>query len=370
MPIYVVATTRRSPATWSRYCRVVRFSSLSGRALIDGLKRLAQRIRQRPVLILTGDAEVDAVSTCREELEPLYRVSLPTQQMVTMLADKTLFQNYAEREGFPVPRSIVINSSSDVQNIERLSLPVVIKPGDKTLVLSGQVERAVRASTLARAQSVVMHMLARANRLVVQEWIDGPDTEIYFTLFTCDPHGRVVVMFSGRKLVCDPPAVGNTAVCVAAPGAAPALEDLSRRFIAHVDYKGLGSLEFKFSRRDNRFVIIEPTVGRTDWQEEIATLCGANIPLATYWAELGEPRDQTIAEPREAAWRSSIGHRVPPGLLPVGTQTFDGYFRVSDPLPGLYYYGVERFPEYARRRTKQLVRLPARAMAAAVQYFM
>jgi hypothetical protein len=129
-------------------------------------------------------------------------------------------------------------------------------------------------------------------------------------------------------------------------------------------------LEFKFSRRDNRFVIIEPTVGRTDWQEEIATLCGVNIPLATYWAELGEPRNQAVAQSREAAWRASIEHRMPPGLLPVGARTFDGYFRVSDPLPGLYYYGVERLPEYARRRTMQLMRLPARAMAAAVQYFM
>ena len=87
MPIYVVTKTRRSPAAWSRFCRVIRFSSLSGRALIDGLKRLAQQIGQRPVLILTGDAEVDAVSAYRAELEPLYRISLPTQQMVAMLAD-------------------------------------------------------------------------------------------------------------------------------------------------------------------------------------------------------------------------------------------------------------------------------------------
>jgi predicted ATP-grasp superfamily ATP-dependent carboligase len=95
MPVYMVTTTRRCPAAWSRFCRVVRLPSLRGRALIDGLKRLATRIGHRPVLILTGDAEVDAVSTYREELEPLFRISLPSKEMVTLLADKTLFQKYA-----------------------------------------------------------------------------------------------------------------------------------------------------------------------------------------------------------------------------------------------------------------------------------
>jgi D-aspartate ligase len=372
MPIYVITDTRRSPAVWSRFCRVVRFSSLGGRALIDGLKRLSQQIGRRPVLILTGDAEVHAVSSHRSEIEPLYRVSLPDRQMVSVLADKTLFQTYAEREGFPVPRSIVISDGADLCKIDGLSFPVVIKPGDKTLVLSGCVERAVRASNPARARFEAVRMFLHAKRLVVQEWVDGPDSEIYFTLFACAPSGEVVAMFSGRKLVCDPPAVGNTAICIAASQtAAAALEALSKRFITHVGYKGLGSLEFKFSRRQNRFVIIEPTVGRTDWQEEIATLCGANIPLAAYWAELGKQTpSQARAEPREAAWRASVEHRMPLGMLPVGARTFDGYFRLSDPLPGLYYYGVERFPEYARRRTLQLMRLPARAMAAAVQYFL
>jgi predicted ATP-grasp superfamily ATP-dependent carboligase len=370
MPVYMVSTTRWCPAAWSRFCRVVRFSSLSGRPLIDGLKRLASRIGQRPVLILTGDAEVDAVSTFREELEPLFRMSLPSKEMVTLLADKTLFQKYAEREGFPVPRSTVITRSSELQLIGGLTLPLVIKPGDKTLVLSGQVERAVRVNTLERAQSEALRMLTRANRLVVQEWVDGADTEIYFTLFACDANCKVVAMFSGRKLLCDPPAVGNTAVCVAAPDHASELGSLSRQFIARVGYKGIGSLEFKFNRRDGKFIIIEPTVGRTDWQEEIATLCGANIPLITYWAEVGHQMEETPGERGEIAWRSSIEHRVPPGLLPAGTRTLDGYFRFADPLPGIYYYGIEKFPDFACRRGKQFLQIPMRAMAAAKQYML
>ncbi len=286
MPIHLVATTRRGPAAWSRYCHFERIPSLVGRDLVDGLINISRRIGERPVLILTSDAEVQTLSACREEIAPHFRLSLPSKELVRTLADKTLFQKYAEREGFPVPRGVSISDLGDLPLLKSLALPVVIKPGDKTFVLDGKVERAVRADTLESMHAAVRRMLKCAP-LVIQEWIEGADTDIYFTLFVGDSASRATAMFSGRKLVCDPPDVGNTAVCVAAPEVADELETICRQFIARVGYQGIGSMEFKRNARDGRFMMVEPTVGRTDWQEEIATLCGINIPLITYLTELG-----------------------------------------------------------------------------------
>lgn len=369
MPIFMVATTRWCPAAWTRSCRLVLFPSLNGRDLIDGLKTLSGRIGQRPVLILTGDAEVETVSAFREEIEPLFRMSLPSKEMVRTLADKTLFQKFAEQEGFPVPRAIVVSNASELQLLKTLALPLVIKPNDKTLVLSGQVERAVRAGTLDEACAVAARMLKRGASLVIQEWIDGADTDIYFTLFVCDSNSKAAAMFSGRKLICDPPAVGNTAVCVAAPEAADELARLSEQFIARVGYKGIGSLEFKRNRKNGKFIIVEPTVGRTDWQEEIATLCGTNIPLIAYWTELGHTIEETPGEPGQAAWRSSAAHRLPPGALAPGARTLDGYFRLADPLPGLYYYGIEIFAQRVHGLPKRINRISARSFAAVKRHF-
>ena len=107
------------------------------------------------------------------------------------------------------------------------------------------------------------------------------------------------------------------------------------QFITRVGYRGLGSLEFKRDASTGRFVIIEPTVGRTDWQEELATLCGVNLPLRTYLTELGQPLEPAPEAFPAVAWRQSVGYRA---RLAAGTRTVDGYFRWSDPLPGLYYY--------------------------------
>ncbi len=342
MPIYVLETTRNCAAGWSRFCTFVRVPGLKGNDLIDSLVALGTKLGDRPVLLLGGDQSVETVSTHRDKIEPLYRVSLPSAEMVCTLADKSSFQALAEREGFPVPRAVTVTTKAELQLLQSLLPPLIIKPADKTLVIRGMVERAVRANTLAEAQTTVARMLKGAPRIIIQEWIDGPDNEIYFTLFSCDHHGKMIGVFTGRKLVCSPPEIGNTAICMAAPQAADELRALALQFVARVGYRGLGSLEFKRDSRTGRFILIEPTVGRTDWQEEIATLCGVNLPLLTYWAELGRPAVVNAGTVTPVAWRSSIAHRSPPGALLPGTRVIDGFFRWSDPLPAIQYYCVDR----------------------------
>ncbi len=275
--------------------------------------------------------------------------------MVRALADKTLFQSLAERAGFEVPRAVCITNTADLERIAVLQPPLIIKPGDKTLVLRGLAERILRAETVSEAQHACAQMLVHVPAIIVQEWIDGPDSDLLFTLFACDSDGKLLGMFHGRKLVCDPPAVGTTAICCAAPEMAAELLAPTENFIAQVGYRGLGSLEFKQDRHRNRLAIIEPTVGRTDWQSEIATLCGVNLPLSLYRAELG----LAAATPQPAvsvAWRSSAGHRADIG---ANTRTVDGFFRWTDPLPACYYYLYDRWLMRVWRRLVRVFANPA-----------
>jgi D-aspartate ligase len=57
------------------------------------------------------------------------------------------------------------------------------------------------------------------------------------------------------------------------------LERTTREILDQISYLGFGGVEYKRDARDGRFLIIEPTVGRTDWPEEVAALAGVNIPL-------------------------------------------------------------------------------------------
>jgi len=365
VPVVVLDTTRHCPAAWSRYCSFRRVPSLEGEPLIDVLVRLASDLACRPVLILTHDGSVQAVSAFRQRLEPHYRIDLPPAAMVEALADKTRFHELAQEKGFAVPRSRTVRSVVDLDGIGELTPPLILKPADKTRVLAGLVERIVSADSILQARAAAVQMLGRVPALIVQEWVEGPDTEIFFALFSCDGDGKVMGIFPGRKLVCSPPAFGSTAVCIAAPEAAGELRYETQRFVELIGYKGLGSLEFKRDTRSGRLLIIEPTVGRSDWQEEIATLCGVNLPLMAYRAALGTsvPDDEVALAP--GAWRSERQFRVARSLLPHGTRVVDGYFRWSDPVPALYYYAFERFALRVWHRAVRLTRRASRHIAEA-----
>ncbi|MGH8227622.1 MAG: carboxylate--amine ligase [Steroidobacteraceae bacterium] len=366
VPVVVLETTRRCPAAWSRHCVYVRARSLQGAGLIESLVRVAADLDCRPVLILTSDESVLAVSAARAQIEPIYRIDLPAAAMVEALADKVGFHALAEREGFPVPRSRTVSGEADLDRIRELEPPIIVKPADKTLVLAGIVERTVCADSVMQARAAASRMLTRAPSLLVQEWVEGPDTEILFTLFTCDRESNLIGVFPGRKLVCSPPAVGTTAVCVAAPEVAAELYRHTRDFVQRVRYRGLGSLEFKRDSRSGRLLIIEPTVGRTDWQEEIATLCGLNLPLLAYRIALraAVPPADTVTSFAPHAWRSERQFPVPRALVKSGTRVIGGYFRWLDPLPAAYYYGYERL---AMRAWRRAIRLTRRAFPRTVE---
>jgi len=365
--VHVAVATRWCPAALSRHAQVAILPALDGPPLVDGLKALARRLGRRAVLMLCGDRQVDAVNDHRDELAALYQFTLPPAGMLRTLANKATFQQFALAHGLDVPRTAVIQSGQPVAAALRdLVLPLVLKPADKALVLTGHAERAVRVETRAEAEAVAVRMLAGSGCVVAQEWIVGDDSDIYFALFVCDADSHLAGMFCGRKLVCDPPGVGSTGICVDAGEHSATLGREALRFIQASGYQGIGSVEYKRDRRTGRFVIVEPTVGRSDWQEEIATLCGVNLPLQAWLAECGLPPEPPLPIAAPQAWSASLFHPRPP--LPEGARLRDGWLRLDDPLPGLYHYLVEELGRRVLRRLGRLLRgAPAPVRAAQVE---
>jgi hypothetical protein len=128
---------------------------------------------------------------------------------------------------------------------------------------------------------------------------------------------------------------------VPSPEASDELSALTDAFFDRVGFVGLGSMEYKRDTRDNRFYMVEPTVGRTDYQEEIAALNGVNIPLTAYIGELGLPLPSAESVVRPRAWRDSVASQksgsagAPDSLARIcpGAKIVDVYFRRNDPLP-------------------------------------
>jgi len=353
VPTIVMDTTYGRAAMWSRFARPVIVEELYGRKLVDGLMALQGGLDHRPALLLADEMAVHTVSTHREELKRAYRFQIPTRDTVRILENKARFHEFAERHELPVPRSRVINSASDLQRLGDLRFPVIVKPADKRLVYLGRTQRLHMPADFEEARALCCTLLQTVGEFVVQEWIEGPASNIYFCLFYRGDDRARTICFSGRKILSHPPKAGSTALCIAAPEVAQQLEAFTAAFIERCDYRGLGSLEFKWDPTRRIFVVIEPTVGRTDWQEEVATLNGANIPLFAYRDLIGLPNDQPAGAARPAAWRESWHRWGGRSALKTGLPVYDGYWRLGDPLPSLAYYTAEA-ARAARQMTRRL----------------
>jgi predicted ATP-grasp superfamily ATP-dependent carboligase len=370
MSIAVIDSVRWAPAMWSRSCRRVVAQALHGQPLIDCLIRLRSFFATSPVLFVTDEMAVYSISDYRDVLAKSYRFRLPSREMVDALADKVRFHRLAEAGNFAVPRSLVIEQRSDLTRLAELSFPVVIKLADKQLMHRGLAKSVYSVDTLHHAEALASELFSIAGRLIVQERIPGPDSDIYFCLFYCGRDGTPVSLFTGRKIRSRPPRVGGTAICVAAPPAAHAeLEPLTRRFIDYAGFFGMGGVEYKWHAAQRRFVIIEPTVGRTDWQEEIATLCGENIPLRAYSEEVGWPLAKPANRFRDVAWRETVATHWPTHLMGKPELIYDAYWRSNDPIPALAYYGGAWVPRAWRSlsfRERRLARCKVAAAAMSI----
>ena len=334
IPVTVVAD-EPGPALRSRFARASRF----GGDLVQHLISLPGS--DRPALFLTQEAAVTRVSAERDRLSARYRFLLADRDLLAALMSKSGFQDLAAKHGFPVPRSEVVACPADLDRVSSLSFPCIVKPVVKNDAWDRQFKKAYRFDGFAALKAFFTGNVPPP--AIVQEWIDGVDSDVYFTLVYRDEAGMTRAAFTGRKIRQWPPRVGGTASCTAAPAEHETLAALTARFFDAVGFVGMGSMEYKRDPRTGRFVMVEPTVGRSDYQEEVATLNGVNVVRAAYRALAGLPAAGVEATRGLKVWRDRIGDersraeqpglKVPPDV--EGAQWIDALFRVNDPGPWL-----------------------------------
>ena len=344
VPVILVDTDALRPGMHSRYVEPFVVTAMSGPALIDGLLLLRARLDVTPLLFLTTDTQVRTISEHRHRLAGAFYIRLPERDCIRHLLHKLSFQHLAERHGFSVPRALGVSDEKDFANFSEMCFPAVIKPGNKELFFVSKAPRAQKVRSREEAEALCRAILPEAPDLIVQEWVEGGESDIYFCLQYRGQEGFPVASFTGRKLRCWPPQTGSTASCTAAPEVETILEGLTKEFFDKTRLVGMCSMEFKHDRRNGKFFMIEPTVGRADWQEEVAAMHGVNIPLAAYNYELGLPLPTTEKPHYPLTWM------YPPSYLrslfcaqsfryrrPGATRMKTPCWSLNDPVPSAFF---------------------------------
>ena len=295
-----IADNTRHFAARTNACREIVHADTSGPQLLDALARLATRLPDGGVLVPCSDNIVRVLSAHRSRLHEGYRLALPDHDVVEMLMSKQHLHRFAEQHGFRVPATFELHDRGDLQrSIDRLRFPCVLKPVFKDLYWiersSAKAYKATTADELVRLYEMCSEW---SRHLMVQEWIEGPETELYSCNVYFDRAARPLATFVARKIRQWPPQTGTSALGVECR-ADEVLRETVRLFET-VRYHGLGYVEMKRDMRTGEFVLIEPNVGRPTGRSAIAEAGGVEL-LHTMYSDLTgmplpEARTQTYGD--------------------------------------------------------------------------
>ncbi|MFX0137458.1 MAG: hypothetical protein ACFFDN_27710, partial [Candidatus Hodarchaeota archaeon] len=245
---------------------------------------------QKGILFCTSDLSVLTVSEHENELKEYYHFVLPSKQTIEMLMSKKLFYEFAFKNGFNVPKTFFISNKEDIEQVSATaSYPCIIKPEYRDDYWNTKVST-INKILYAKSRDEYFNFFKNfdiSNRpLIVQEWIDGTDEDVFYCLTYMNRNHEPLAVFTGKKIRQFPVLTGSTAFAESIRE--PYIAKESIRLLKTAGCVGICSVEFKRSPKDNIFKITEPTVGRTDTQEGSSINSGMDIPYIAYLDALGQ----------------------------------------------------------------------------------
>lgn len=343
VPVYALDTdfAKDTAKTWT--AKKVKIAALEGEALIEELIKFRTRFDDNPVLFITMERSLRTISEHRERLKDLYRFSMPDHKTLMALMNKNGVLEVAEKSGVRYPRTLNVSAPGLIDGAREFNFPCIFKPSEQNTKYGDEIKKAYKTNSLNEIKQIYAEVADRVPNMVIQEWIEGIDSDIYFLIEYVDSDGNIVADFPGRKVRSWPPNVGGTASCTSAYELLDEMREITAKYFKTCDFKGMGGMEFKRDSRSGELLIIEPTVARTDLQHEVAMIHGVNLVYAQYCAETGQSFQNTTPGPQKI-WAVEPINRYSRETVNTPQQddletsfpTVDAIKRISDPLPFVY----------------------------------
>ncbi len=290
IPIIAIAKDPTHHGCRTRLCERIVFTNTAGPELIQTLVDLGPTFSEKAVLYPCADMNVQLVSRHRKELEPWYHVVLPAADVIETLMNKLNFYAWAEENGFPIPQTRFLNTLEDAERAGReLTFPCVLKPPMSAIPAWEKKSKlkAYKISTPEELLEVFKRSIVLSKNLILQEWVEGPDSNLYSCNCYFNPQFEPLVTFVARKLRQWPPVTGES--CLGEECRDDVVLNETLRLFRTAQLYGLGYVEIKRSSKSGRYFIIEPNIGRPTGRSPIAEAGGVELIYTMYCDTLGLP---------------------------------------------------------------------------------
>jgi predicted ATP-grasp superfamily ATP-dependent carboligase len=286
---------------WSKIIKIKR----NAPDILKTLDNLAVNCDTKTLVLPADDESVKIISDNREIISNQYILILPGKEIVDLLLDKAQFYEWAGQNGYLVPQTRRVNSFDELNSaIDLINYPLLLKPLYRTNRWDHDIpnHKVFILENEDHLSKLPANLFDISADILVQQWIPGSDSDIYFCLVYYSQNAKLVNYFCGRKIMQWPPLGGSTAVAISDDN--DATKDITIALFNKVNYRGLGSVEYKKNPIDNKMYIMEPTVGRNDFQSYLAVTGNTNLTKMAYHDSNGNYIIQQ--QKRKSYWVSEI----------------------------------------------------------------
>lgn len=347
----VITDNLHSAEIHSRFINEKIHFSGSDKALVEMLLTNTALHQNFPVVFPIRDATVSAIADRLPELQKIYQIGMPNAEIIKQALSKTSFDKMALDNGFPTAKTFTVKNEAQMEEaITQLQFPCILKPELRSNeFVNAASAKAFLARTAAELKNQYLSFAAASPEVVVQEYIPGGEEELYFCFQYYNRDSTPLVSICGQKIRQWPPRCGSTSSCEVVN--IPEIASLSTLFFKNINYFGPCSTEFKRDARSGKFIFIEPTIGRTDWNNSFAEGNGIPIPFVAYCDIIGLPVPVFRQKRLKYRWiRWSADYQAASHAIRRGNITISDWMKsirppivgpvwsLDDPAPFFYTY--------------------------------
>lgn len=304
------------------------------------LEVMAEQPDTAHLVLGSADWLVTAIVAVRDRLEDAGAVvPYPGAHLLEQVADKAVLMARAGEAGMPHPRTVQGVPAEEEPPGGDVDFPVVVKPASTAAAQDVDYPGKAKVHMVADAGQLraLWHTMATAGvsvPMLVQEYIDGPDSAMAAVNVFLDPGGRVRLAQFGQVLLEEhaPSAVGNSVAQLTGDPVGAQARAVTQvvDLLQAIGWRGFANADLKRSPDGHyRLLEINPRVGRSGYA---VTASGYNV-AAMYgqaFLDLGPGRDEREGPVRQMSPQSG-------GVEPIPVATAQHLFSVV-PWPVLRRY--------------------------------
>jgi predicted ATP-grasp superfamily ATP-dependent carboligase len=264
IPVFLAHDRPRSPVDSSRYCcgSLTIAREATTECKLEILRGFGHDCG-RAVLVAVDDASAMFVGDHAGLLEDVFLFPRQPDGLARALADKREILKLCGRHEVCTP--VCEFPQSEVEVVEyahQAVFPVVVKRIDASLPAAPDAPNARIADNPAELLDAYRSMEAPDDmNVMLQEYIPAVQGANWMFNGYFDAQGRCTAAFTGRKLRQSPPDAGATTLGLCEPNRA--LEEIAKRFMEAVGYRGIVDIDYRLDNRDGQYKLLDvnPRIG-------------------------------------------------------------------------------------------------------------